>query len=99
MTKHFGYTVVQHSAFTAKGDTDFARGLESRCLRTKRELDTVLRAGGLVYATYTEAEDFVLTASYPRGYEGLIPDAQGSFSAATTVDGSAIYRPVRSVVG
>jgi hypothetical protein len=93
------WTVVQHSAMAAKGDATFARGLESSLVTTAADRTRVEQAGGLLFDSYGEAEDFCDTAMYPNpDYLGLVPQAAGTFSDLT-VDGLKIYIPVREVLG
>ena len=90
------WTVVQHSAFAAKGDYTFRKGLESAHIRTKADRTKVEKAGGLLFETYGAAEDFAESAMFPQGYMGMVPKAQGTF-AGQDIDGRAIYVPVREV--
>jgi hypothetical protein len=92
------YTIVQHSAFGYKGDRQFERGVESRQVDIKVQQDRVIKAGGVLFDTYSEAEDFAMKAMYPEGYPGLTPRVEGTFSDKQ-VDGLRIYIPVRKVVG
>lgn len=94
----FGYTVVQHSGFGYNDDPQFEKGLEPRKIPNKKSHDAIVKAGGLVLPGYGEADDFCDTAAYPKGTEGLIPNAQGTF-ADLQVDGLKVYVPVRQVVG
>jgi len=91
------YTVVQHSAMGYKGDTQFARGVESQSV-TEREAVRVREAGGVVFPTYSAAEDFAESEMYPPGYMGLIPMASGAF-ARLKVDGLRVYVPVEQPAG
>ena len=76
------YTVVQHSGYGYGNNTQFMYGLESRSLTTDNQLNKVIKAGGMVFNTYSEAEDYADFASYPKDYNGLTPRANqfGSFS-------------------
>lgn len=91
------FAIVQHSAAGYKGDPMFEAGLEHRMIDTKREIDLVNRVGGVMFDTYTEADEFEMEAMYSHT-DALIPDAQGTFSDKT-IDGLKIYIPVRKVVG
>lgn len=91
------HTVVQHSGFGYAGDTTFRRGLESRTV-TPAQARKVEKAGGILFETYVEAEDFAEKAMFPPGAFTMIPEARGTFSTVQ-VDGLAVYVPVREVVG
>lgn len=91
------YAIVQHSGWGYKKDPQFIRGLEVRAVSGK-EIHAVEKAGGLLFDSYMAAQDFEDTAPYPPGYTKLIPNAQGTFSNLT-IDGLAVYIPVRKVVG
>lgn len=77
-------------------------------IRTAGAVGKVENAGGVLFNSYKEAEDFCEHAMYPPGSEplnapfmaSLIPNAQGHFSPHT-IDNLRIYIPVREtrVVG
>lgn len=92
MTSYDEYTVVQHSGYGYAGDPTFRRGLESCWVANQRQRETILRHGGLVFASYGEAEDYAMKEQYPEGYEGLVPAAPGTFDTYE-VDGLRLYRP------
>lgn len=98
------YTVVRHSAWASSKDPQFERGLESaavsgRTAKATEKLEAeVLAAGGVLFDTYDEAEDFADKQSYPPGYPGLIPVARGKFSQAMSIDGREIYIPTSAFV-
>jgi hypothetical protein len=98
MTTPAVWTVVQHSGYGYNHDPDFQQGLETRHVETRPEQDRIAKAGGLMFDSYTDAEDFADAAMYPPGYQGLMPRAAGTFSNLQ-IDGLAIYIPVREVVG
>lgn len=85
------YTVVRHSAWVAKGDPQFARGVESKSI-TGKQAEVVVAAGGRVFDSYGAAEDFAESESYPAGYSGLIPVAPGE-SSPRSIEGFPIYVP------
>ena len=93
------YVIVQHSGYGYKGDPQFRKGLEYRTVSNKAFINRITKAGGLVFDTHKEATDFESSAPYPKGYDGLIPIAQGTFHPTIQVDGLAIYLPVVKVVG
>lgn len=87
------YTVVQHSGYGYGGKPAFERGLETRNLTTKGEATRVTKAGGLVFDSYAEAEDYAFDEQYREvTHGGLTPRAPGSF-AAYEVDGLRVYVP------
>lgn len=94
----YGYTAVQHSAYGYKEDPRFEHGLQPAMLDNAKQEVRVREVGGVVFDSYKEASDFCDTAMYPANVEGLIPRAQGKFSAFK-VDGLKVYIPVRVVVG
>lgn len=88
------YAIVQHSAFGYKGDRTFEQGLEQRVVTTKKEADAIEKAGGILFDTYGEADDFCDMVMYPEDDAGLTPSAKGTF-ADLKVDGLAVYIPRR----
>jgi len=84
------YTVVQHSGVTT-GHTEFAKGLEPKGL-APNQLDKVAKAGGLIFNSYTEADDYAEAQMYPPGYNGMTPRAPGTFSDVE-IGGLKIYLP------
>lgn len=93
----FGWVIVQHSGYGYTGKAGFERAVETRGLQTNAERTKVEKAGGVVFATYMEAEDFTEKANYPEDNSSIYPAAKGTFSEKT-LDGLRIYIPVRSVV-
>lgn len=90
------WTIVQHSAFGYVRNPQFKQGLESRAVNTVAELNRIMNAGGLLMATYNEAEDYCMKEMYPEGVAGFTPKAPGTFSRHK-VDGLAIYIPAAAV--
>lgn len=87
------YAIVQHSAGAApRLNPEFAAGLESRGVNL-REATKVVHAGGVVFDSYMEAEDYVEAEQYPpaAGFS-LIPQAPGRFSEVA-IDGLPVYIP------
>lgn len=84
------YTVVQHSAYVGRRDPQFAAGLESKHI-TAKQAEKIRKAGGRVFASYNEAEDFAEAEQYPEGYNGLVPAAPGSFTTKFDIDGFPVY--------
>jgi len=91
MSKFKGYTLVQHSAFVGKNDSLFRHGVELQRI-TKQQIGKVQNAGGLIFNTYTEADDKEHSENYPHDCIGLYPSANGTFSKKK-IDGSPIYIP------
>lgn len=85
------HTVVRHSAYGYKGDAVFKQGLESRHVGKAHDRDTIKRVGGLLFHTYSEAEDYAFHEMYDT-HDELIPGAPGTF-AKQDVDGLQIYVP------
>ena len=90
------YVVVQHSGYEYGGKEEFQQGLETRRITRISDLKKVLAAGGKVFDSYFEAEEYALEEMY-KGVEGLIPNAPGRFSDKT-IDDLAIYIPVESPI-
>ncbi|MFJ5071651.1 hypothetical protein ACIQC7_35070 [Kitasatospora sp. NPDC088556] len=90
------YTLVQHSA-AGNNPEEFGRAVELRSI-TPGQAQMIRTAGGLVFDSYTEADAEEDAVNYPPGVEGLIPQADGSFSKAKKLllDGSPIYLPVKA---
>lgn len=93
----YGYTVVQHSAYGYLMNPTFKGGLETRSLRLKSEKMKVLQVGGLVFDTYSAAEDYAEEEMY-KDLDNLtlVPNAPGEFSKHT-IDGLRIYIPKTKV--
>ena len=91
------YTVVQHSGYGYKQNPQFRLAVESRRCVKNADIRQVMRAGGLLFDTYDEAEAFCKKANYPPGNNGLIPTVRGQFSQMM-VDDLKIYIPVREAV-
>ena len=92
------WTLVQHSGYGYGGNEGFAQGLELRSIETVGERNRVLKAGGVIYDDYEAAMVAENNGMYPKGYEGIYPNAQGTFSDKE-VDGLKIYIPDRTPVG
>jgi hypothetical protein len=88
------YTVVQHSAFVAKRDTQFEKGLESAHVSTARQEAKIREAGGVLFPDYTEAEEYAMDEQYREvpGF-GLTPKAPGTFTTTVTIEGRPVYIP------
>jgi len=86
------YTVVQHSAVTT-GDPQFEHGLESAAVHSSKGEAKILNAGGRIFDTYGEAEDYAEQEQYPADYSGLIPHAPGTFATRVRLGGRALYIP------
>jgi hypothetical protein len=84
------WTLTQHSA--APGKPGFARAVQLTPVTTETDRARVARAGGLLLATYEEADARELAENYPPGVRGLYPRCAGSFAAAR-VGGRPVYRP------
>lgn len=101
MSDKFRWTLVQHSGFGYMGNPQFERGLEVRQISTKADIDLVERVGGVLFDSYTAADDASDEWSYPDGQDtgnDMLPHAMGEFSDQE-IDGLRIYIPVRMVVG
>jgi hypothetical protein len=90
------YAIVQHSGVTT-GHTEFEQAVEAVHV-TQAQANKVVKAGGLAYDDWKDADDMVDLINYPVGYSGLIPRARGTF-CAMRIDGLRIYLPVRQVIG
>lgn len=86
------YTVVQHSGYGISGKPGFMKGLEPVSVTAAQE-KTVLAGGGLLFATYTEADEFCDKECYPASNTGMYPEAPGHF-AKVKVTGLALYCPL-----
>lgn len=94
MSKTMLWAVVQHSGFGYKNDPGFKKGLELRNV-TAKDAERIKAAGGVVFDTYTEADEYAFVEMYPEGASGLYPQARGAFSKRV-VDGLRIYLPTDS---
>ncbi len=95
----FGWTIVRHSAWGYKSDGTFKRAVQSAHVSTISERRRVETAGGVIFASYLEAEEFCEKANYRDGLiEGLIPNVEGRFSLDQALASLEIYVPVRKTV-
>lgn len=85
------YTLVRHSAFTARRDRDFMNAVELHSI-TPKEAERVRAVGGLVFDTYKECDDREYAENYPDDNAGMIPRAKGKFVHRAGI--GAIYVPV-----
>lgn len=94
------WTLVQHSAYGYAEKPGWEHAVETRSINTTAEIHRVLKAGGLVFETYSEADEQEYKSNYPDGAGDKItyPHVQGTFSQ-TELDGLKIYIPKREVVG
>jgi hypothetical protein len=83
------YTLVKHSA--ASTHPSFKRAVELRSI-TAKQAEAVVKAGGLIFNSYAEAQDAEMEKNYPPSVKGLIPSVAGSFSSIK-VDGYPVYVP------
>jgi hypothetical protein len=88
------WTIVQHSGYGYKRNPQFQHAVEVRKTESAAEERRVEKAGGILFDTYMEAENFAERANYPVGHVGIIPDARGTFSV-WVIDDLHIYIPVR----
>lgn len=86
------WTVVQHSAWGYGRNGEFAHGLETKPVTTKIMQEGILKAGGVLFDDYNEAEDWAHREMYPEHVTGLIPQAPGRF-ADKHIQGLALYIP------
>jgi len=94
-----GWTIVRHSAFYTQ-HTEFTRAVESASFMGAALARKIEKAGGLVFPSYEQAEAFAEKANYPPDHtNGIIPNCQGTFTEEVTINGRALYIPVRAVVG
>lgn len=84
------WTVVQHSGAGYGGNQGFAQALEVRSLATKKEQEVVLKAGGKLFDSWKEANDY--EEKINLGGEGIYPQAPGTF-AEVLIDGLKVYIP------
>ncbi len=86
------YTIVQHSGFGYNGNLSFEKGLETRRVETQDDQIKVVRAGGLLFENYNDAEEYTETEPYKGDAKALMPYAHGTFSESM-IDGLRIYIP------
>ena len=89
------WTAVQHSGMGYKGDTAWAKALEARQLNTLTEQQVVLKAGGKLFDSWKEAEDYCEEQNYGTG-ESIYCNVPGTFSDQM-IDGLKIYIPPATV--
>jgi hypothetical protein len=91
------WTIVQHSGYGYNLDPVFARAVETRSVSTKAEENRVLKVGGILFDSYTEASDFEDDVNGVSGDRPFLK-VEGTFSDKD-IDGLKIYIPKREVVG
>ena len=85
------WTVVQHSAVLTR-HAEFVRGLETAIVDNAKDRNAIRKAGGLLFDTWVEADDYAEEEMFREVPEGLIPRAPGTF-ASHKIDGLAVYVP------
>lgn len=88
------YTIVRHSGYEFGGNRQFLTGLEVAPVNTKKERESVQKAGGKLFDSYDAAEEYAYQEMYPPHIKGLIPMALGDFARAK-INGLPIYVPQR----
>lgn len=68
------WTLVQHSAYAAKGDPRFKDAVEPAGLTTHQQLGEVVDARGLLFTSLPEAEGVADDVSMPSLDRALYPD-------------------------
>lgn len=86
------YTLVQHSGFGYGGDRQFMMAVELRQV-DGRQIESVKKAGGVLFSTYTEADEAEQSENYPSDVKGLIPCVLGSFHTKSKIDDLKVYIP------
>jgi hypothetical protein len=89
------YTLVRHTGYSVGGNRQFEHAVELRAISGKTATQQVVKAGGLIFASYSEASMREEAENYPPGATGLIPAATGKFSQRK-VSGEEIYIPAKS---
>lgn len=85
------YTVCRHSGYVFSGSPEFAFALESKAI-PKSEAGRVSAAGGIVFQTYAQAEDYCDRETAAADGSPFVYRARGRFSHET-VGGLPIYVP------
>ncbi len=85
------YTMVQHSAAAYRDDETFRNAVEMKEI-SLTDGKLVLKVGGLLYGSYSEAQAKEDAINYPPGVDGIVPKVRGTFSVKT-LDGQKIYLP------
>jgi hypothetical protein len=84
-------TLVQHSGYAEGARPQFRYALETRAV-TAAQARQVLKAGGLVYDGYVEAENAADALMYESG-NTIAPRVPGEFSNVLRIDGLRVYLP------
>jgi hypothetical protein len=79
LSKNFGFTLVQHSGYAWGGNQAFANGIEVVAVTSAKQVSVINDAGGIVFPSYMEADDFSYKVMYPGRDIGLIPRSRGGF--------------------
>jgi hypothetical protein len=88
------WTLVQHSAFSGKGDYQFRYAVEEALIERDSDIAKVVRAGGLIFHSYLDASGAEYKENYPPEVQGLTPHVRGTF-ASLEIDGRKVYIPKR----
>ncbi|MFE2538979.1 hypothetical protein [Actinacidiphila glaucinigra] len=86
------WTLVQHSAWTAKQDPRFKDQVEQGAVTTHQQLGEIVDAGGVTFTDYMAAEDAVDAVNYPDRPFKIDPSTD-RFHQSLTIDGRALYLP------
>ncbi|MFE4527183.1 hypothetical protein ACFRMO_08285 [Streptomyces anulatus] len=95
------WTLVQHSAYTARQDPTFKNAVESASLSTHQELGQVVDAGALLFTSYADAEDAADEISkdaldralYPEQVSADTPTGPLTFAESLTIGGRPLFLP------
>jgi len=90
------WTLVRHSAWTAKRDPCFEHAVEADTVEP-RHLAGVARVGGLLFQDYGDASEREEAENYPPEVQGLVPRCRGTFKWVGPAKGGGIdvYVPAR----
>lgn len=86
------YTLVRHSAWAVARHPGFEFAVEERRVKTEKQKQKVVNAGGVLVIGYKVASDLCEITNYPTDVNGLIPHVAGKFSMAK-IEGAQIYIP------
>ena len=99
------WTLVQHSAYGYQEKPGWDKAVETRMITTDAELKRVESVGGMVFDSYSEADNQEYKSNYPDGveipgqpFQLTYPEVKGTFSDKE-LDGLRIYIPARMVIG
>ncbi|WP_188187537.1 hypothetical protein [Nonomuraea sp. SYSU D8015] len=88
------WTLVQHSAYGWDRKEGFRHMVETRSVLDRVQQREIERLGGLLFESYTDADEAEYRENYPEGADLLAGKVRGTF-AEYNLDGLKLYIPAK----